>query len=297
MKIKSRRHKNSKTYLDQSTILVLKQVGIGFLVLLSISLILFLVWWSTRLPAVTLSEVVVEGGLTIDHTEVKRKVTEQLQGSYIGLIPKSFAYFYPKKAVETVVESVPRSKNINIFRQSGKTLKVTFDEYVPESLWCPINDSSNCLFLDADGYAFAPAPELQGGSLVRYYTTEREPKEKETPFSVTDFSATKRFVELLESIDWYVTKIEINQVRDVFYTLTHSGELKATLTDTPEKTFENLQTILNSKEFSHLKSDYFQYLDLRFGTRVFVNEELLNLTATSTASTTATSTDVIEVLE
>lgn len=292
MKTKTRHR--SKTYFDPSTVILLKQIGLGLLLLSFVALLIAAVWWATRLPSVTLREVVVEGGLTISHDEVRSRVEAELADTYLGLIPKRFAYFYPETAIKAAVEAVPRSKNIGVYRQNGTVLKITFDEYVPESLWCTNDGSEKCLFLDATGYAFAPAPALQGGSMVRYYTTERDPGERETPFLRSDFDATRRFIDLLEEIGWYVTRVEINQTRDVFYALSQGGELKATLTDAPEKPFENLRTILNSEEFKHLKPGNFQYLDLRFGTRVFVNEELPTVEATSTATSTATTTAPVD---
>lgn len=287
------RHR-SKQRFDPSTILLLKQVGIGLLLLSAVGLLIALVWWGTRIEAATLKDISVEGGLTISHDVVRAQVESKLAGTYLGLVPRRFAYFYPELEVAEAVATVPRIKNIAIYRQSGTSLRVVFDEYVPEALWCNTATTSPCLFLDETGFAFAPAPELQGGSMVRYYATEREPKEGEAPFSPADFLATNKFIDLVETLGWYVTKVEVNQTRDVFYTLAQGGELKATLTDAPEKPFENLRTILNSEEFKHLKPGGFQYLDLRFGTRVFVNEELPNLSSTSTATSTASTTDVTE---
>lgn len=287
------RHR-SKPRFDPSTILLLKQIGLGLLVLSTVGVLIALVWWGTRIESATLKDISVEGGLTISHDNVRAKVEAELEGTYLGLIPRRFAYFYPELDVAEAVATVPRIKNIAIYRQSGTALRVVFDEYVPEALWCNAATSSPCLFLDEVGFAFAPAPELQGGSMVRYYATEREPKEAEAPFSSADFAATTRFIDLVETLGWYVTKVEVNQTRDVFYTLAQGGELKATLTDAPERPFENLRTILNSEEFKHLKPGGFQYLDLRFGTRVFVNEELPSAEATSTATSTASSTAVAE---
>ena len=287
------RHR-TKPRFDPSTVLLLKQIGLGFLVLSAVGLLIALVWWGTRIDSATLTEISVEGGLTISHDTVRSKVETELSGTYLGLIPRRFAYFYPELDVAEAVATVPRIKNISIYRQSGTALRVVFDEYVPEALWCNNATSSPCLFLDEVGFAFAPAPELQGGSMLRYYATEREPKEAEAPFTEADFLATRKFIDLVETLGWYVEQVEINQTRDVFYTLAQGGELKATLTDAPEKPFENLRTILNSEEFKHLKPGGFQYLDLRFGTRVFVNEELPDLTSTSTATSTATTTEVAE---
>jgi hypothetical protein len=55
------------------------------------------------------------------------------------------------------------------------------------------------------------------------------------------------------------------------------------------ETLSNLETILASGTFTHLKPGNFQYVDLRFGSKVFVNEAPV---ASSTPETTDT-----EILE
>lgn len=287
--MKTKPRHRSKTYFDPSTLAVLRQIGLGLLVVSCIGILIALVWWSTRLSVVTVAAVEVSGGLTISHDMVRARVEEKLVGTYLGIVPRRFVYWYPQVAIQTAVEEVPRIRDVQIIRD-GTTLQVLFDEYVPEALWCGLQDASPCFFLDAAGFAFAPAPALHGSSLLRYYSTEASPQERQTPFLLADYVATKRFVSLLEEIGWYVSRVEVNQARDVFYTVSGGGELKATLTEAPEKLFENLRTILQSKEFSHLAPGNFQYLDLRFGTRVFVNEELPSDVGTSSAVSATTTT-------
>ena len=60
----------------------------------------------------------------------------------------------------------------------------------------------------------------------------------------------------------------------------------------PEETVANLRSILASDEFNDLQPGSFQYIDLRFGNKVFVNKEDPSLIA---ASTTATSSPVTPV--
>ena len=48
------------------------------------------VWYVTRLPALTLTEVEVKGGETVSHEELKSIVREELRGSYLFLVPKRF---------------------------------------------------------------------------------------------------------------------------------------------------------------------------------------------------------------
>jgi len=298
MKLPSRKQKPKK-YLDPGTVVLIKQVFWGVLVFSVVAIIITAVWYFTRLGSLTLSNVTVEGGITIDKVNVEAITKQQLEGSYLKLIPRRFAYVYPEEEIVQKVSEVERIKDVAVERISGTELRITFDEYLPDTLWCNLGDEAKCLFLDETGFAFAPAPELSGESVVRYFASERETELRAQPFTVEDYKTSKDFTDYLSAIGWFVTKIEINSTHDVFYTLAQGGEIKATLTEPALKPFSNLETILRSEEFAHLKPGNFQYLDLRFGTRVFVNEEPLVEMATSTSTTTDDMLDALieEVLE
>ena len=283
-----------KTPINPATLLLVKQFLFGLALFAVISLIITSLWHLSRLNAFTIDEVQVSGGKTIDTALVKKTVETVLEGTYLGLIPRRFVYFYPEANVLQAVENLDRIKDVSITQPNNKTLNVIYDEYVPEALWCNAEDEeANCLFLDETGYAFGVAPNLVGGSFIRYYLLGSAPEKDTRPFTEADYKATRFFSNSLAETLWYVDTIEIDAVRDVFYTLASGGEIKATLTEDGNKTFSYLSTIRQSEEFAHLVPGGFQYIDLRFGTKVFVNEEKLIdplLIATSTEAV-STSTD------
>lgn len=278
--------KKRPKHLNPGTIIIIKQVLLGVLVFSCVAAVITAVWYSTRIKSLTINTVTVSGGITISEDMVKGKVDEQLEGAYLRLIPKRFAFFYPEEAVLSSIQGIDRIKNVQIENKSNTEIHVSFSEFIPDNLWCSYEDRDDCYFMDSVGYAFAPSPSLTGGSLTRYYLTSTNSEMNKSPLSAEDYKITKDFTKKLADIGWYVTQVEVDAVRDVFYTMARGSELKASLTDGFSEPFSNLETILGSKEFKHLEPGNFQYVDLRFGTRVFVNEELPTLAATSTESAT-----------
>ncbi len=276
---------------DPATIHLLQQLAWGLLVISVCALMVTAVWYVTRLSALTISTVTAEGGITIPHAEVERRAAEVLEGTYLKLIPRRFVYAYPEDELLSAMGEIPRIKDVTLNRIGRTTLTIQYGEYVPDSLWCSARGATDCLFLDETGLAFGPAPDLKGGSFIRYYAPLRAFEVGQTPFGIDDYQITKEFTARLAETGWYVQAIEIDSVRDVFYLLGGGGELKATLTESPEKILENLNTIRASKEFAHLTPDVFEYIDLRFGTKVFVNEKKeAPALSEGVATTTATST-------
>lgn len=283
-------HKKGKVkrrVIDPSKIMLLKQLAVGVGLFSLVGLLVAGLWYGTRIDFLTISEVTVIGGETIPHDVVEKIVREKLQGTYIGIIPRQFVWFYPQEEIVEAIYSVPRMKDPSVVR-NGKKVSVQFSEYEPYALWCKERESVDCLFIDATGYAFGVAPKLTGGAFVRYRTLGREMKVGTNMADRTALDTMEKFVDLVETnLKFAITQIETDTAGDVFYIVAGGGEFKATLRDDATKVYDNLRTILASKEFSDISAGNFQYIDLRFGNKVFVNEE-----AGGANSTTSTSTAV-----
>jgi cell division septal protein FtsQ len=278
--------KKRRRQLDPRTVVLLKQGFLGLVLVIVLSLLVTAFWYGTRVEFLTLRTVTVSGGETINHDVVKREVDAALEGDYLGLIPRRFAWWYPEQDVLARVKDVPRVKDPVIERVSGTELTVSFTEYIPHALWCEDRGSDTCYFIDDTGYAFTKAPNLKGGAFPRFHTIGTEPALRAQMIPTDDLRAIELIRERTSTeLALPIAFVETDIVRDVFLGVAGGGEIKATLRMTPEETVENLQTILASPEFSDIRPGSFQYIDLRFGSKVFVNEEPLTV-ATSTATTT-----------
>jgi cell division septal protein FtsQ len=184
-----------KRRINPDTLVFLKQVGIGALVLSTAALLIVGIWYGSRVEALTLTTVEVNGGKTIEHKKIIDQVQNGLEGYYIGLVPKRFAWFYPQESLVNRVAEIERVHNVSVERINGKTLEVNFSEFNPQALWCESVESDNCLFLDNEGFAFANAPRLSGGSLVRFVTLGQD---IQVGANITDFD---NFASLLELVD------------------------------------------------------------------------------------------------
>lgn len=274
--------------MDPSTKVVLTQVAIGLGLFALLGLTVAVVWWVTRLPSLTISEVTASGGETISAEEVIGKANGVLEGTYGRVVPKRFFAFYPHETLLHEVGTVDRIKDVIIERFGRNELRITYGEYFPYALWCVPEPADACLFLDERGYAFAPAPQLKGGNFVRYRHSALTAEIGKPILSFDDFWKTVTLTELLATDGQFVRGVDVDTAGDVYYALVGGGELRASLSQEPQAVFENLRTILNSQEFSHLRSGDFKYIDLRFGNKVYINEELESSLATSTATSSET---------
>lgn len=282
--------KTARRQLRPETKMLIKQGLLGALIMLGLGLLIAGIWYSTRVHVLTLTEITITGGQTVAHDTVRTQVESVLDGVYFRLVPKRFAWLYPQSAIVDAIKTIERIDNVQVERLSGTELSVVYDEYKPYALWCPEDVEQACLFIDRSGYAFATAPLLKGESFVRFVTLGTEPQLRDKLAERSTLRNIDWFMEQLKrELGLYIVSVEIDLVGDVFYTLSGGGELKASINESKEHVFANLQTILASDEFAHIEPGNFKYIDLRFGNKVFVNEELA-VPEEGTASGTATST-------
>jgi cell division septal protein FtsQ len=272
--------------------MVRRQLLVGALVFLGLGLVLTAIWYGTRVERWQLQTVEVIGGVTISHTVVEKAVAEQLDGTYYRLIPRTFFWLYPHDAIVAQLSALPRLQEVRLERVGASKLVVAFTEYEPQALWCATG-ATECIFLDHTGYAFAAAPDLIGSALVRYELPIQTPEVGTNPFTDEVFDTTQTFIdELKERLNLYVIGVELDAADDVVYRLADGAELKVSHRLPVATTVANLEILLQNESFDHLAGGSFDYIDLRFGDKMFVAEE--EYVATSSATSTATTSIVTE---
>ena len=267
-----------------------RQFFIGLLLVLLLALIGSVVWFGSRLEPLTITSIQVEGGETVDRDSIKDLVERELEGDYYRVVPKRFSWTYPEENILKAVSAVKRVKDVALEHPDGQTLIVRFSEYSPAALWCGQGTEGTCAFLDNTGYAFTEAPPLTGGTMLRYRNSE-EPKVGERPFSY-EFMRDTSFFASVARRDFNLPSFEVEKVGDseaTFY-ISGGGLLKVSLEGNINDVVDNLRVLLSSEQFQHLNPGNFEYIDLRFGDKLFVNE----VGGEADGEVTASSTDEVE---
>ncbi len=272
--------------VSPSTVLLMRQIIVGLMIIAFFGMLIVSVWYGTRIDAFTIKKVTITGGETIDHSEIEQVIKSKLEGSYLKVIPRAFAFTYPHEEIVAAVEAVPRVKDVTIIRKSGSELYVEFSEYVPQALWCDEVAIEQCYFLDDEGYAFSKAPGLVGGSFLRVTAIGRKPQEQSSPFGTDEYARVLELKNKFADAKWFVKRADIDTAGDAFLTLVDGGEFKVSLKQPADETVSNLITVLGSEQFDHIKPGNFEYIDLRFGSKVFVNEVTTEVSATTTVTAT-----------
>ncbi len=273
-----------------------RQLIYGVVLLCVLGLIGTGIWHFTRLPSMTIATIEVVGGETVPHNALRTLIEAELSGSYLHLIPYRFLPFYPADAIRERIEAEPRVRQAVLENVDATTIRLTFSEYRPIALWCADrNETTNCYFIDAEGYAFAPAPPLRGTTFIRYiFEADSNVRESQIMGASLLGRMTKIIKELSERYDFRVQEVVFTAAGDEEFWLGGGSALKVAATSAVSEVLVDLDAIIASKEFSHLEPGNFSYIDLRFKNKAFVNETMSDSIVSSSTATSTTSNDLSE---
>lgn len=239
----------------------------------------------------------------IDSVEVDTLVKEKLEGKYIWLFSRSNSVIFPRSEIEkSIKEKFPSAKRVDTDFRGFHVIKINIIEHDPVAKWCdfPVgtapeiehegnpeleekkSDSEsaipdvkkntsnvNCYFLNENGLIFVEEPDLHAGVYVNFFgLIEDDPLGK-------NFSTKNKFKDLLE-LTKLIRRLDIStkeiwtKTGEVYAIVTESGaKLYIDNEDDEVSIFRNLETVINQDAINKAQFKNIDYIDLRFGNRVF----------------------------
>lgn len=149
-------------------------IVLGVVILLLVGFVFFL-----RSSYVQIEQVVVLGNRILGEEELADLVKNTTDDMYFYLIPKTSSVLYPKKDItKDLLAYSARIKSVAITKEGLKKSVVTISEREPLYVWCEsaIETEKNCLYIDADGIAFAFAPRFSPGIIFEFYDSATHKK-------------------------------------------------------------------------------------------------------------------------
>lgn len=264
-----------------------KRVVVGSTSLIVLACVCALVFYGTRMPMFTVDGIIVRGLETVPEADVRARTDALLAGAYYGFVPHRFTPALPEEQIALSVEGLARVRSASVHAE-GKKVVVTVVEHTPEMLWCASESAtSTCYYVDRAGTAYERSPELVGSALLRFITEGVEPTPGASLLTDETRALLIDIARILEERHAFrIARIAYMENGDAILYLTQGGYLLVATSNDLAETYENLASVLGTEKYARLKPGKFEYIDLRFGNKIFVQEE--KPIATTTASTTDT---------
>lgn len=229
-----------------------------------------------RVSFLRVTRVEVLGSQSVAASDLQQLVLQELEDSYFFVFPKSNVFLYPKKAiVAKLLASYPSLKGATTNIKDFQSITVTVEERHPEALWCSDLSSSPCFFLDGEGVIYAQAPAYSAPVYDLYLGTaagKTLPRQFLLPGQFRALSALVAAVRKDAGIA--IERVSVDAHDDVRMWFANGFVLLFVLKEAGGDVYERFTLALGSEPFKNRKFSDFEYLDLRFGDKLYYKLKL-----------------------
>lgn len=224
------------------------------------------------LPFLRIETITVEGEKTVSQETIERTARERISGGYLHVFAKSNIFLYPRRSIEQdLIARYPTLATVQIKASTFKSIAISVAERSPAALWCgaSVASSSACYLIDKDGVIYAPAVVYSSDVYQRYFggtgdTLPRQFLPAETFRSLSALLAT-----IAKNHGLTLDTIFIDEVGDVYATCTNGFTLIFASHEQTGEMLNHFTLALSADVFkTHGLADL-EYLDLRFGTKLY----------------------------
>jgi cell division septal protein FtsQ len=227
----------------------------------------------TWVPYVRIQKVDISGTQSVSKDAVLKTVQEKIAGGYGFIFARSNIFLYPKHEIEnTLLSQYPVFKSVTAHAQNLQTLSVDVTERQPAALWCGNGSTTDCSIMDGGGVVYAPAVTLSGDAFVTYMgSTTGQAQYPRQYLTQHMFEALTAFVnELGKQVqDDNIREVAVDTNGDTRVYFQNDFLLIFSLNDDTAKTLARFSLALTSASFTAHKLSDFEYLDLRFGDKLY----------------------------
>lgn len=234
-----------------------------------------------------IQKIEVSGNKIIQTQNIIKVVESELSQRYFFVFSKKNFLIYPKNQIASrLAEEFQRLTDIKVSLLNINSLEVELSERAGFYTWCgdyppdleTIEEDLDCYFVDQVGFVFDEAPYFSGDVYFRFFGgLEVNSKPIGSTISKDIFSQLLVFKSNIEKMSLNPVAVFIKNDGDIEYLLSKNtkGIFPKILLNSKNdlgKTTENLQTALGSEPLKEeLAKNYsnFEYIDLRFGNKVY----------------------------
>lgn len=248
-----------------------------------------------RMPLFAISEIQVKGLQSVSTQDVINEVDGDISGNYAFIFPKKNILFYPKSHIkDDLMKKFETFGDVQINTVDTNKLEVSVTEKKAIGISCQSDQSvtdktfTNCFFVDSNGRTFQPVFGEPDQSLIRF--VDANVNTASSTLASSTISETSKVYTDLNSKGFTVQYIGIIGSKDAEFKIVDNGKIIVSL-PADDNLISILDTAINTKPLS--STTPFQYIDVRFGNKVFFKlGSVLDSTARQASSTlSATSTN------
>lgn len=269
----------------------------NILIISAVIFILSLVIYLTNASFLQIQQINVDEVQYSNRQDIELKIKEQLEGRFMGIFSLSNAIVFSRARISREIKNnFPSIKKVDVDLKGFSTIRVELEEYVSFALWCDIPvtpaqtlihdeegnektsvipqvvnsfNNANCFYMNEDGIIFAPAKYDSNTDIIKTFgkiasdPLRQSYSDKKTFKNLIEFSKLLRRLNIISDEIW-TTNGEV-------YAFVTKENVKIYIDSKTDVTnlFDNLDTVIKRDAINQAQFLNIDYIDLRFGNRVF----------------------------
>lgn len=208
----------------------------------------------------------ISGTQSLSTDKLKEFINTNISGNKFLFVPKSNIFFVNKENLSSVIMSqFPRIEGVVINKNIiNRNVSVSIKERTTDFLWC--SPKEECFFMDKNGLVFEPT--LKNQDKIIFMGGISENPLLKSFASKEEMDKYIQIIDVLKKSDIHISIINFEYLEKVVFK-TNVGDVILSLND--ENLSDSVQNVLlliqDSK--SKNKNVTFQYIDARFGNKMF----------------------------
>lgn len=266
MKYRSKQLADRKKRLRTLKVSLIAILIFGFIIGLS---------YLSKIDSLTVSKITIQPVEFIDSQLVEDSVRESISGNYLFMFARSNASLIPRVEIRSnILNNNPSAKGVILKVKVLDELIVEILEYEAVAKWCGVNPEnalSQCYLINKEGILFAVENVMEEKNVIKTFGVF----ESEEDILLQQYLPEDVFDNLV-AFTKFLPQIGINAVhidttdQETFAVQTADGPyLLVEKHDEAIDSLNNLKTVIETEELNDVQFSNLEYIDLRFGNKVY----------------------------
>ncbi len=244
---------------------------VALIVLIAIAALLWLVSYVSYLPRFQVGSIAVVGAQNVPSRLVQAYTETLVHDGVRHFLSQDNIFLMNAKVLgREIVGYFPRIKSAQVDRESmlATALTITVVERTPFALWC--SDANDCYTMDESGFIFASA--IASSTEQYVFKGSMSISSSSNPighsFALAHLPGILALLQILSQAGFTPQGATLVNDQDFWVPLKNGFYIKASFGEDAGALVRNLQLILSSDAIQG-REDQVEYVDLRFGNRVY----------------------------
>jgi cell division septal protein FtsQ len=225
-----------------------------------------------HLPAFSIQKIEVSGAHDVSDAAIRQYAETLLDDGQMHIIPKRMILAYPKIAIAAGLrEQFPRLSSASVSRPSlfSTTLAIAVAERSLYAAWCAQPGAASCYDMDTTGFLYAPLDLATSTGYITFYGGVMKPESPIGLYMAPDyFDQVKQFISGMTAAGFHVQSFAILSDKDFDAVLDTGLHVRGSFDYAADDMIGNLTAAMGANSIAG-KEDSLEYIDLRFGNRVY----------------------------